>query len=515
MQLTISRKHKSLIVPPKPGVVSAFGSAPVTADGNRLIPHGLGETMVLRHLGFDVPNPIDIYYDWCGGTPYKVQRATCRLMVENPRFYNLNHMGTGKTKTALWAWDYMRKQGLVGKMLVVAPLSTLSLVWAKEIFMTLQGRTVQVLHGTRAQRLERLKQDADIYIINHDGVKVIEQELYDRKDINVLCLDELAVYRNNSDRSKRMRKFAQRFPVVWGMTGAPMPNEPTDVWAQGMIVTPSRVPKYRSHARDMLMLNIGPYLWKPKADAVATAFGWMQPSCRYTLDDVVELPPVVSRTVDVAMSDEQQATYKKVATAMAAMVKSKQITAANAGAAMNKLLQIAGGWVYTKRPEFVRLDPTPRVVAMADLINSCDEKVLVAVPYRHMIEGISRIFSRKDVGIDHCCVHGDTPHREKYFGLFQSTDKYKVLLAHPQCMSHGLTLTAASMIIWFLPTTSLDTYDQFNARITRIGQKHKQQILHLQSSPVERRLYKLLREHQSMQNTFLELVEGATNDAKK
>jgi SNF2 family DNA or RNA helicase len=434
-------------------------------------------------------------------------------MVENPRFYNLNHMGTGKTKTALWSWDYLNRQGLAGKLLVVAPLSTLNFVWAAEVFSTLPGRKVQVLHGSRAVRLERLKQPADIYAINHDGLKVIEAELQARTDIDVLVLDELAVYRNQSDRSKRMRRFAQRFRTVWGMTGAPMPTEPTDVWGQCAIITPHTAPRFRSHARDMLMLNIGPYLWKPKHNAVETAFSWMQPSCRYALEDVVELPPVISRTLDVPMSDEQQATYKKVATVMATMVKNKQITAANAGAAMSKLIQITGGWVYTKRPEFVRVDPTPRIVAMADLINSCNEKVLIAIPYRHMIEGISKILSMKGVDIEHCCVHGDTPKREEFFNLFQHTDKFKVMLVHPQCVAHGLTLTAASMVIWYSPITSLETYEQFNARITRIGQKHKQQIVHLQASPVEKKIYRMLQEHQAMQNRFLELVEGATDGA--
>lgn len=513
MPVTISRKHQAVIVPPVAGVEMMFSGAPVTADGNRVVPHGLRETLMLRHLGFTVPNPIDYYYNWAGGRPYAVQVATCRMLVENPRAYVLNHMGTGKTKTALWAWDYMNKHGLAKKMLVVAPLSTLSFVWAREVFNTLPGRKVQVLHGSKRQRLERLAQDADVYVINHDGLKVIESELQCRADIDTLIIDELAVYRNNSDRSKRMRKFAQRFTIVWGMTGAPMPNEPTDVWAQCQIITPGRVPKFQGHARDMLMTHVNNYLWRPKPNAVDTAFGWMQPSCRYSLEDVVELPALISRTIDVALSADQDKVYKRVSTAMSAMVKDRQITALNAGAAMNKLLQIAGGWVYTKNPEFVRLDPSPRIVALADLIRSCDEKVLVAIPYRHMIEGISNILSMKGVDIEHCCVHGDTTDRERLFGLFQNTDKFKTMLVHPQCVSHGLTLTAASMIIWYLPITSLETYDQFNARITRIGQTNKQQILHLQSTPVEKKIYRMLREHQKMQSLFLDLVEGATSDA--
>lgn len=512
MPVTISRTHQAVVIPPHPGVETMFGGAPLLPGGNRLVPHGLRETLMLRHLGFIVPNPMDFYYDWCGGKPFNVQRATCRMLTENPRAYVLNHMGTGKTKTALWAWDYLNKNGMAKKLLVVAPLSTLKFVWAREVFSTLPGRKVEILHGSKAQRLERLATDADVYIINHDGVKVIESELKCRADIDTLVLDELAVYRNISDRTKTMRKFASRFQIVWGLTGAPMPNEPTDVWAQCQIVTPGRVPKFRAHARDMLMERITDYIWRPKRNALETAFGWMQPACRYALEEVVELPPMISRTVDVGLSKQQDTVYKRVATAMAAEVKNQKITAVNAGACMTKLLQIAGGWVYTIKPDFVRLDPSPRIVAMADLIRSNPEKVIVAIPYRHMIEGISTILNMKGVEIEHTVVHGDTPDRDHQFNLFQNTDKYKVMLVHPQCVAHGVTLTAASMIIWYLPTTSLEIYDQLNARITRIGQMNKQQVLHLQGSPVERKIYRMLRDHQSLQNKFLELVEGATLD---
>jgi hypothetical protein len=207
MPVSYSRRHEYAVIPPHPALESMFSDAPVLPTGHRLIRHGIRETIMLRHIGIELKNPMELYYDWCGGTPYHVQVATCRMMVENRRFFNLNHMGTGKTKTALWSWDWLNKKGMVNKLLVVAPLSTLTTVWAGEVFATLQGRKVVVLHGSRQKRLDRLKQDADIYVINHDGLKVIQNELHERADIDCLCLDELAVYRNNSDRSKRMRKF--------------------------------------------------------------------------------------------------------------------------------------------------------------------------------------------------------------------------------------------------------------------------------------------------------------------
>ncbi len=515
LHVKVSQANKALVVPPIPGALQAWSSAPRLPDGNLVIPHGIPELMVLRHLGFtDVPNPMALYYKWPGvKLPFAVQIATCKLLTENPRAYVLNHMGTGKTKTVLWAWDYLNQVGLAKKLLVVAPLSTLNFVWAREVLQTVPHRKVIVLHGSSARRRDLLAQDADIYVINHDGVRVIENELYTRADIDTLALDELAVYRNNSDRSKRMRKLAARFTFVWGLTGAPMPNEPTDVWGQCKIVTPNRVPAYQAHCRQMLMEKRGPYTWVPKKDAVERAFQMMQPSVRYALEDVVELPACVARWEDVTLSPEQDRVYKRVALAMADMVKGQQITAANAGVAMNKLLQIAGGWVYTNNPDFVRLDPSPRIAALAEFIDSAEGKVLVAIPYRHAIDGISRIFARPDVKIDHCVVHGDTKDRAELFHLFQNTPKYKVMLVHPSCVHHGITLTAADTTIWYLPITSLEVYEQFNHRFRRIGQTRKQQLIHLQGSPIERKVYRLLRQHQKLQSMFLELVENATGDA--
>lgn len=511
--LTVSKANKALVAPPLPGVATMFPRAPALPDGNIVVPHNMHSTLIMRHLGFDVPNPVLLYYDFCGGKPYAVQRATVKLLTEHARAYVLNAMGTGKTKTVLWAWDALRKEGLAKKLLVVAPLSTLHFVWAREVFQTLPHCKVQVLHGSRQDRLNMLALDADVYIINHDGVKVIESELQARADIDALCLDELAVYRNNSERSKRMRKFAKRFNTVWGLTGGPMPTEPTDVWGQCMIITPNTVPSFRNRCRDLLMTRQSTYVWVPKPDAVDRAFGMMQPSVRYSLDDVTELPPLIERMEDVALSAEQEQTYKRVATALSAMVQNKQITAVNAGVAMGKLLQIAGGWVYTQNPEFVRLDASPRIVALADFIESASNKVLVAVPYRHMIEGISKIFSMPSINIDHCVVHGETTHREKIFHDFQTTARYKVMLAHPGCVHHGLTLTAADTTIWYLPVTSLEVYDQFNARFRRIGQAHKQQLIHLQATPIEKKVYRMLRAHQRLQDKFLQLVEDASGEA--
>ncbi len=481
-------------------------------NGRIIVPHDLRTTIILKHLGYDVPNPMLTYYDWCGGKPFAIQKATCAMLTLNPRSYVLNDMGTGKTKAALWAWDYLNKEGYAQKVLIVAPLSTLNFVWLREAFATLPHRKVAILHGPKSVRLQRLADpEAEIFVINHDGLKVIEKELAERTDIDTLILDELAVYRNNSARSKNMRNFAKRFPWVWGMTGRPMPNTPTDVWAQCRIVTPATVPKYFRLARDMLMVRKNQFLWLPKPDAVNTAFKMMRPQSRFSLDDVLELPElVVPPPRDVELSPEQDRIYTRMVREFRAMVEEKVITAVNAGVAMSKLLQVACGYVYTKNPEYVTLDSTPRQTVLLEIIEEVEGKLLIFVPYRHALAGLSALLTTEKV--DHAVVHGGTTNRDEIFNLFQNTDKYTALLAHPKCLAHGLTLTAARTIVWYSPTASLDLYEQANARIRRVGQLHKQQVLHLQGTAVEKKIYRLLQGKQRIQDQFLKMLEEGTPD---
>jgi SNF2 family DNA or RNA helicase len=511
MPVIVSKTNKSLVLPAS--LQAMFPDAPLLDAAHIVVPHGMREMLLCRHAGFKVPNPMELYYAYPHPPeepPFHVQHVTCQLLSENPRAYVLNDMGTGKTRTVYWTWDYLYTEKLAGKLLVVCKLSNLRDPWADEAFKIIPGRKVNLLHGSRKVRLQLLEDPADVYVINHDGLKVIYKELMARKDITVLCIDELSAYRNNSERTRLMKRFAKNFDTVYGLTGNPRPNAPTDIHHQVKIVTPGRGVKTFKAAQEMLMTKISNYVWKPKPGANEVAFEWMKPAVRFPLDAVTELPDAITRPIHVELSKQQEKIYDTVKKDLVAQIRDKKITALNAGAAMGKLLQISGGWVYTHAPDYVRLDASPRVGALIDLIEASSHKVIVCIPYRHMIEGINGIFERLKVDFDWFVAHGDTKNRSELFTAFQHTDKYHVALVHPVVASHGLNLTAADTIIWYIPLTSYDTYEQMNARINRTGQKHKTQILEMRATPIEERLYRLLRTKETGQNKLLELFEEDT-----
>jgi hypothetical protein len=341
-----------------------------------------------------------------------------------------------------------------------------------------------------------------------------------RDDIDVVCFDELATYRNANKRTGIAARIARKMKYIWGMTGSPMPRSVTDVWGQAIVVTPLTVPKYFSHLRNALMTRVGPsaWDWKPRPGAEAMALNYMKPACRFTLDEVTELPPKILQYHEVPLSPLQSKVYDAIRIKSVAYIEKirgegKTVSALNAGAAIQKLLQIACGYVYTREKEIITLDNTERMQMTLDLIDSTSRKAIVFVPFLSAIDGVSSMLKQNKV--DHAVIHGGVSktHRNLIFSAFQETPKFKVLLAHPVCMSHGLTLTAANTIVWYGPTLSLDTFYQANGRITRVGQDHKQLVAMLGGTRVERRIYSILANNEKVQQHFLDLIKDETNKA--
>jgi hypothetical protein len=70
----------------------------------------------------------------------------------------------------------------------------------------------------------------------------------------------------------------------------------------------------------------------------------------------------------------------------------EQISAVNAAAGLNKLLQISGGAVYTDTKEVVEFDIKPRLNALLEVMEETEHKVLLFVPYKHTIDFCSKVF---------------------------------------------------------------------------------------------------------------------------
>jgi SNF2 family DNA or RNA helicase len=189
----------------------------------------------------------------------------------------------------------------------------------------------------------------------------------------------------------------------------------------------------------------------------------------------------------------------------------KQITAVNSGVLMGKLMQIAAGAVYSDDGSVIDFRATTRMNEMLQVIHECEQKVLVFATYKHNISMIAAFLESK--GIECAVLDGDTPKdaRQLYINTFQNTQSLRVLVLQPKVAAHGITLTAASAVVWFTPTSSLETWRQANDRINRIGQTCPMTIVKLVGSPIERKVYKVLERRDAEQKDLLDLYRDEMN----
>lgn len=477
------------------------------------VPHRLDETRVLRNMGFSVPSPAKYYYEWPGAfPPFHAQRETVEFFSFNPRAFCLNGMGSGKTMSTLWAFDYLRSQGKVKRMIVSAPLSTLERTWADEVFKHFPHLECSVLHGSRDKRLKLLQQPADIYLVNHHGMKIIADALKTRDDIDLVVIDEVAQAGRNAstDMWKAHNQVCNRQVPrqVWGLTGTPTPNAPTDAWAQCRLIVPNNVPPYFNRFKDQVMKQISQYVWVPKQNATETVKQVMQPAIRFALEDCADLPECIYQTREVHLTGDQQAAYKEMLTKLKTEIDGGEVLAVNEAVKVSKLVQIACGVAYNKTGEEVTLSAEPRLEIVREVVEDAGTKTIVFVPFVSSVKLVVDYLNRFNIST--ASIDGSVPkhQRDDIFSRFQKTAEPQVIVAIPSTMSHGLTLTAASTIVWYAPITSNDVYEQACARVRRPGQKHAQLIVNIEGTPVERKMYDRLQKKSKMQGILLDLVRG-------
>lgn len=477
-----------------------------------VVPHAEDEVRVLRNLGFDAPAPIEHHYDWPGRyKPFIHQRVTSAFLTLNPWSFCLNGMGSGKTLSVLWAFHYLLSRGMARRMLVVAPLSTLQRTWSDEVFTHFPELTCAVLHSTMDRRLKLLAHPHDIYVINHDAIKTKEMldALVARLDIDVVVIDEVASFRTaGTVRFKAAQRLVAGRKYVWGLTGTPIPNAPTDAWAQCRLISPTRVPKYFGQFRDRVMRQVSQFKWSPRDDALDAVRGAMQPAIRFSREDCIDLPPTTYVTREVALTPEQKQAFDSMVRTFKAEYAAGQVMAVNEAVKLGKLVQICCGVAYGTDGQEVVIPSSPRIEVVREIIEEADAKVIVFVPLTGALEHLAAELS-KDYSV--AIVHGGTSKskRDEIFGDFQKRADPRVLVANAAAMSHGLTLTAANTIVWYGPTTSNDTWNQANARIVRPGQKLNTLIVSVGSTAVEWKMYDRLLKKSTMQGTLLDLIKGA------
>ena len=458
---------------------------------------GLDEARVLKNLGVrDVPSPITKKYNWPGRyKPMQHQIETASFLTMHRKAFVFSEPGTGKTLSALWAADYLMQRGEVRRVLILCPLSIMQSAWMGDISNSIIHRSAIVAHHPQAtRRIEMVQRDYEFVITNYEGLNLIADEIKANGKFDLIIVDEANAYKTNTTkRWKTLNSILTPNTHLWMMTGTPASQSPEDAYGLAKLVSPDNVPKFFSSWRDKVMYKASMFKWVPKPDARQQVFEALQPAIRFTKEQCLDLPPVVTMTREVGMTAQQVKYYNLLKERMIVQAAGETISAVNAAAGVSKLLQISCGAAYTDDREVVEFDAGPRLGVLEEILEETDRKVLIFALFTSSIDAIHTHLLKKNISAE--MIRGDVPasKRGDIIRRFQNEPNPRVLVMQPQASAHGITLTAADTVVFYGPLMSVEQYTQCVARADRKGQdSDKVTVIHIESSPIEKKMFKAL-----------------------
>ena len=448
-----------------------------------------------------------------GFEPFDHQKVTSSFLVANPRAFCFNEQGTGKTASVIWAADQLMNAGIVKRVLVVCPLSIMQSAWQADLFKFAVHRSVDVAYGDPKKRAKIVTGSAQFVIINYDGLATIADELLNYGKFDLIVIDEANAYKNvQTKRWKLMNRMLTPSTRLWLLTGTPASQSPLDAYGLGRLCMPNKAPRFFGDYREAVMQQFSMYRWIPRPNAEQIVFDMLQPAIRFTKEECLDLPEVMHISRYAPLTPSQSKYYKILKDQLLIEAAGEEISSVNAAAKMNKLLQISCGSVYADNGAVIEFDVYNRLNAIKEVIDEASHKVLIFVPFKHTISMLSEYLVKEGITCE--VINGDVPvhARTRIFKNFQETKDPRVLVIQPQAAAHGVTLTAANVVIWYAPVTSTETYLQANARINRPGQRNNMTIVHIEGSPIERKLYAMLQSNITNHEKVVDLYKKELAD---
>lgn len=449
--------------------------------------------------------------------PYDYQNYASEFIIKNPYCGLILDMGLGKTVITLSAlWELILDYFTVGRVLVIAPKRVAEDTWSREFLKWdhLTGLKISKVLGTKQQREDALKAEADIFIINRENVAwLVENHKW---NFDTVVIDELSSFKSNkAQRFKALKKVRPQIKRMVGLTGTPSPNSLIDLWPQMYLLDMGeRLGRYITGYRERFFVPDKRnkeiiYSYKLRPGAEQKIYSLISDICiSMKACDYLQMPERIDSQVEVTMSDKEQKFYDQLENDMVLTVGEDELDAVNAAALSNKLSQMANGAVYDENKKVIAIHDR-KLDALDDLIEAANGKpVLVAYWFKHDKDRIKQRFDVREI---------DTAKDIEDW----NEGKIPVALIHPASAGHGLNLQdGGSTIIWFGLTWSLELYQQLNARLWRQGQQNTVVVQHIiTKGTVDEDVMKALERKDAGQSALIDAVRarigGRENESRR
>ncbi|MDW4367092.1 DEAD/DEAH box helicase [Staphylococcus saprophyticus] len=440
--------------------------------------------------------------------PHEYQKYSIQKIIENNKYGLFLDMGLGKTVSTLTAFSDLQLLD-TDKMLVIAPLNVAKDTWADEInkWEHLNHMTVSKVLGTPKQRIDALKQDADIYITNKENTKWLCDHYKKDWPFDMIVVDELSTFKNHT--SQRFKALKKKLPLVKrfvGLTGTPSPNNMMDLWAQVYLIdSGERLEKSFTRFRERYFkpthqVSEHVFNWELREDAEELIYQKIEDVCiSMKASDYLDMPERIDTVQEVTLSNKERKLYEKLERDYILESEEDGTIVAQSGASLSqKLLQLSNGAVYTDEHD-VRQVHDRKLDKLEEIVEELQgQPILLFYNFKHDKERILERFKQ-------AVVLGSDGYKDEW-----DKGNIEILLAHPASAGHGLNLQQGGhIIVWFGLTWSLELYQQANARLYRQGQDNTTIIHHIMTeNTIDQRVYKALQNKELTQDELMNAVKA-------
>mgnify|MGYP003131576785 CR=1 FL=1 len=429
--------------------------------------------------------------------PYEHQKNALKKCWNKEAFAIFAEMGTGKTKIALDNACILYNRGKIDRLLVVAPkgayMNWVDLEIPTHIPDYIEKNVLAWKPTTSAKYRAELKNIMDlndyrlkIMVMNVEAFSTKKGVEFARLFLigkAMMIIDESTTIKNpQAKRTKNILSLAKETKYRRIMTGSPVTQSPMDLWAQMDFLDPEILGQqsyyaFRTRYAVVITANAagGTHKYQKivKFKNLAQLGQLVSPhSYRILKKDCLDLPEktFIKRSID--LTEEQEHAYKDMKANAMTMLKGQSLTAVNVLTQLIRLHQITCGHMKTDAGEVLNLQNN-RIDELMQIIGETSGKVIIWANYIHDILNIEKEIKKEYGETSYCTYYGATKAEDRQRCIYDFQNKKndcRFFIGNTQTGGYGITLTAASTVIYYSNNYDLEKRIQSEDRAHRIGQ---------------------------------------------
>jgi SNF2 family DNA or RNA helicase len=462
-------------------------------------------------------------------TLYRHQQSACRFACERFGILSsevhsngvalLMEMGCGKTITSIAIVGILNEYRHIKKILITAPLSILG-VWEKEFARFADfPYHLTVLKGGSSQKKEQISKlhgnGLQMAVVNYESAWRLEKELLAFDADLIICDEAHKIKENRTSQSKAMHRLGDKARYKLLLTGTLITNKEIDVFSQYRFLNSEifGTSFYIFRNRYFDMCGYGNHIPVFKKQMMSDFLQKLHSiAFRVTKSECLDLPEITEEIRTIELEPKAMKLYKQLEKESFAELAGSEISAVNVLTKMLRLSQVTGGHLTNDEGDCNAVS-IAKLEALSDILDTMlteDRKLVIMARFVPELNDIQKLLEQKQIG--YAAVRGGISDRAEEIRRFQEDADCRVFVGQIAAAGLGITLTAASTMVFYSLDYSMSNFEQAKARIHRVSQTENCLYIYLTAKhTVDTKILRALRDKADLAKMLVDDYRNGMN----